>query len=81
MMIIGVGSRLHTFSHWLMNSIGMSKITAVGSRLLQMEKKSKEEQSILYKMGYYFVAIYTRLLICICSQLIQLYVYLVFFAM
>ncbi len=34
----------------------MISITAVGSKVPQMEKKSKEEKSIPYRMGYCFVA-------------------------
>jgi hypothetical protein len=41
-----------------------------------MEKKSKEAKSILYRMGYCFVAIYTSSLIRILSRLTQMYVHI-----
>jgi|SRR6266536_2257643 len=58
-----------------MRDIGSIMITAVGSKVPQMEKKSMEEKSILYRMGYYFVLIYNSSLIRIWSRLTQMYVY------
>jgi hypothetical protein len=55
-----------------MSSTGLIIITAAGFQVFRIE----EELSTLYRTGYCFVAIYTSVLIHICSRLIRMYVYI-----
>jgi hypothetical protein len=70
-IMIGTVSRPHISFRWRMNNTGRITIIAVGFRLSQIE----EGLSILYRMGYCFVPIYTNSLMCISSRLIQTYVF------
>ncbi|PSS08794.1 hypothetical protein M430DRAFT_189533 [Amorphotheca resinae ATCC 22711] len=49
-----------------MRNFERSTITAVESQPPCMEKKTMEEKSTPYKMGYCFIAIYTSSLPCVC---------------
>lgn len=60
----GRALRLLTSSHWHMKVIGMIMATVAGSQF----RLKTEELSTLFKMVYYFEAIYISYLIATSSQ-------------